>query len=288
MINLLHLSEIMTCKWVYETDLKVTFDEFEKFAKRNNFTILSRIKNGHRQLRLRRESIPIMQIESHDSDSTFSFMDIADLHIGHPDFNEAELRAKLKYAVDNNIQYVFIAGDIFEGCTDATSESHYYEQVQLAYDIFKDYSLNYFAINGNHDYTFEQIGLVNPIKRLEQMLNNVWINFFYFDTYVMDFIICGVIKRVMHVERQDFNKKKIFAQEKLAAFDKEGFLENSFQGETYPVRFFEVGHIHVNVQMYYSKKKIFISQPGCFLGKNNHENANIIKGKVIGQKVFMS
>ncbi len=287
MINLLHLSETMTCRWMYESDLKVPFETLEKFATRNNFTIQTRTKNGHRQHRLRRESIPILHL-SNELESSFSFMDIADLHIGHPDFNEAELRARLQYAVDTKIQYVFIAGDLFEGCTNATSESHYYEQIQQAYDIFKDYSLNYFAINGNHDYTFEQIGLVNPIKRLEQMLSNVWINFFYFDTYVMDFIICGVIKRVMHVERQDFNKKKIFAQEKLRAFDAEGLLENTYQGENYPVRFFEVGHIHVNVQMYYSKKKIFISQPGCFLGKNNHENANVIKGKVIGQKVFMN
>ncbi len=288
-VNLLHLCETMTYRWVNESEIKAPLDVFKKFARRNNFVIRTRrVRRGVTQYMLKRTDIPLLLISDTEMSNTFNFMDIADLHIGHPDFNENALREKLQYAVDNDISFVFIAGDIFEGCASETSESHYFEQIQLAYDIFKDYPLVYFAINGNHEYSFEQLGLKNPIERLEQMLNKVFISFFYFDTYIMDFIICGVIKRVMHVERQDFNKKTIYAQQKLRIFDEDGLLERTYKGETYPVRFFQVGHIHVNVQIYYPKKKIYISQPGAFLGKLAFDSGNIIRGRVINQRVFLT
>jgi DNA repair exonuclease SbcCD nuclease subunit len=216
-------------------------------------------------------------------------MDIADLHIGHPDFDEEALRDRLKQAVERGVEAVFIAGDIFEGFLDEAPETMpYLQQIELAYSIFKDYKLTYYAINGNHDLTFEQLGLPNPIKRLEVLLRNDGIDFHFFDTYLMDFVICGVIKRVMHVERQDFNKKSIFAILKLKMFDEAGMLSNEFEGTSYPVRFFQVGHIHVNVQMYYSKRKVFISQPGSFIRADKvAERANFIFGKVIDQRVFM-
>ncbi len=288
MVNLLHLCENMLLRWCNEDELRVPVPLFENFAKRNNFHILKRCIDGRYFYKLVRWGIPVFYISGNE-EKEFRFMDIADLHIGHPNFDELALREKLASAISNGVERVFIAGDVFEGVCSETVETHYYEQIEQAYSIFKDYPLKYYVINGNHDYTFEQVFLTNPIERLATRLKGIGIDFQYFDAYLVDFVICGVVKRVMHVERQDFNKKSIFAILKLKMFDEDGMLQNTYQDVTYPVRFFQVGHIHVNVQMYYAKKMIYISQSGSFIRTEKaFERANIISGRVIDHKVFMN
>ena len=289
MVNLLHLCEVMTNCWLSEDEIRVPFDVFKKFAKRNNFNIEKKTFDDVVKYKLKRKKIPVYFI-SGEEEKEFCFMDISDLHIGNKRFDGRALRERLQYAVDNGIKYVFISGDVFEGCTDETTEYSYLEQIMLAYYIFRDYpQLIFYVINGNHEYSFEQVGLPNPLKRLEAMLKCEGIDFNFFDVYLMDFIICGVVKRVMHVERQDFNKRRIFAALKIKKFDEEGSLKIKYNDKEYQVRFFQVGHIHINVQMYYAKKKVFISQPGSFLKREySGDRANIIRGKVIDGKIFMT
>ena len=286
-VNLLHICEIMTGRWVDESEIRVPIETFKRFAERNNFTVEKKLKGDTYKYKLSRVKIPIYFISGSDQ-KEFRFMDIADVHIGNAHFDEKALRNKLRYAVYSGVNQVFIAGDLFEGICNDNCEITYSSQIEYAFNIFKDYPLHYYAINGNHDYSFEQRSLPNPIKTLSIRLKEIGINFEYFDTYLMDFIICGVIKRVMHVERQDFSKKSIFATLKLKQFDEDGMLLNTYEGNTYPVRFFQVGHIHVNVQMYYSKRKVFISQSGSFIETDRSSDcANVISGNVIDQKVLM-
>ncbi len=286
-VNLLHLCETMTTRWFDESEIRVPIEVFKKFAERNCFVVDKKLKGDTYKYKLSRIKIPVYFISGSDQ-THFRFMDIADVHIGNALFDEKALRNKLQYAVYSGVQQVFIAGDLFDGACQEGCDTAYASQIDMAFRIFKDYPLHYYAINGNHDYSFEQRSLPNPIKTLSIKLNEVGIDFKYFDTYLMDFIICGVIKRVMHVERQDFSKKSIFATLKLKRFDEEGMLLNTYEGNTYPVRFFQVGHIHVNVQMYYSRRKVFISQSGSFIETDkNQDCANIISGKVIDQKVLM-
>ncbi len=276
--------------------LRVPLDVFTKFAERNNFRVSKRISRGRLRVKLFRKQIPVCVI-SDDSSPEFRFMDIADIHIGNPKFDENLLRSRLQYALDNNVRLVFIAGDIFEGISSEQEESHYCEQLNQAFDIFKDYPLTYHAINGNHDYSFEQVGLPNPIKTLESRLQAIGIDFNFHDVYLMDFVISGVVKRVMHVERQVYSLKRIFSILKLKQFDADNLLCNqvsaeispSLSGKNLPVRFFTVGHIHMNVQIYYSRKRVYISHPGSFLKdySEGDDCCNLITGRIIDQKVFL-
>ena len=277
----------MTGRWVDESEIRVPIEVFKRFAERNHFTIEKKSKGDTCKYKLSRIKIPVFFISGSDQ-KEFKFMDIADVHIGNAHFDEKALRNKLRYAVYSGVKQVFIAGDLFEGICNDNCEKVFSSQIEQAFNIFKDYPLHYYAINGNHDYSFEQRSFPNPIKTLSIRLKEIGIDFEYFDTYLMDFIICGVIKRVMHVERQDFSKKSIFATLKLKQFDEDGMLLNTYEGKTYPVRFFQVGHIHVNVQMYYSKRKVFISQSGSFIETDRClDCANVISGNVIDQKVLM-
>ncbi len=287
LVNLLHLCETMTTNYVEDSDLRVPIKYFRKFAERNHFSIETRVKGKKTKYKLVREDIPVYFI-SGEEEQEFKFLDIADTHIGHANFDEDLLRKKLEYAQELGIKQVFIAGDLFEGCCNSC-ESEYLAQINQAFSIFSCYPFSYYAINGNHDYSFEQAGFENPIKRLSTMLRAQGIDFNYFDVYLMDFIICGVIKRVMHVEKQDFNKRRIFSILKLKKFDEENMLQNYYDGKVYPIRFFQVGHIHVTIQVYYGKKKVYISQAGSFIdNKPFEECGNILQGTVIDQKVFMN
>lgn len=288
MVNLLHLCEMMVLRWHSEEEVNISIETLRKFAEKNHLELRQKLVKDKTKYKMVRKEIPVCFI-SDDSEKNFKFLDIADIHIGNKWFDENALREVLRQAVEVGIKDVFIAGDIFEGVSsECECLKEHSAQIEYAYQIFKDYPLTYYSINGNHDYTFEQIGMCNPIKILAAKLKEVGIDLYHFDTYIMDFVICGVVKRVMHVERQDFTKKRIFAVEKLRQFERELGLIVLHEGKEYPIRFFQAGHIHVNVQMYYPRRKIFISQSGSFLKKDgNEEKANFITGYVIDKKVFM-
>ena len=290
-VNLLHICEKMTTRWYAEEEIRVPIDSLKKFAEKNNLELKRRLAKNKVKYKMVRHAIPVHFI-SGEEESNIKILDISDIHIGNSNFDEEAFKGVLKQALDINVSAVFIAGDIFEGTTSDVADDNVIQvhiaQVDKAFELFKQFPLKYYVINGNHDYTFEQIGLANPVKMLASKLLNAGIEFHFFDTYVMDFIISGVVKRVMHVERQDFTKKKIFAVEKLRQFEKELGLIVYYGGIEYPIRLFQAGHIHINVQMYYARRKIFISQSGSFL-KNDEteERANFITAKVIDKKVFM-
>ena len=291
MVNLLHLCESMTTRWYTESEIKVPLEILRKFAEKNHFEMKRKISKKQEKYKLVRKEIPVFFI-SGEEENSIKILDISDIHIGDSNFCEQALRDTLKQAVETKVKAVFIAGDTFNGIfskgTDDEVIKIHSSQIEDAFSIFKDYHLSYYVINGNHDYTFEQIGLANPLKLLSIKLKEVGIEFNFFDTYIMDFIIAGVVKRVMHVERQDFTKKKIFAVEKLRQFEKELGVTIIYNGVEYPIRLFQAGHIHVNVQMYYARRKIFISQSGSFLKNDDvEERANFITAEVIDKKVFM-
>ncbi len=288
-VNLIHLCELMTRSYVYESQLRIPTKVFKHFATRNNFIVKTQVKNNKIRFKLYRKEIPIYYI-SGDDVKDFHFLDLGDIHIGNLKFDESSLRKRLAQAQEEGIKQVFIAGDLFEGCCNSC-EHQYLNQIEHAYRIFKDYPFSYYAINGNHEYSFEQLNYENPINRLQKMLRQDGVDFHYFDTYIMDFVICGVIKRVMHIENIDksgHDKSWTPAINKLDRFDEDGLLQNFYKGKLYTVRLFQIGHIHMNMQRFYSRKKVYISQAGSFIGDEPlEEKGNFIKGRVANKKVVI-
>ncbi len=288
-VNLLNLCEEMTKSYVEESRLRVSQDVFRKFAKKHHFIIKTQVKNNKMRFKLYRKEIPIYFI-SGEEEKEFSFLDLGDIHIGNKYFDEESLRKRLSEAIDKGVKYVFIAGDLFEGYN-SNSSIQYLSQIEYAYNIFKDYPLIYFAINGNHEYSFEQNGYDNPIRYLSVLLKKDGIEFHHFDTYIMDFIICGVIKRVMHIEnieKRGHDMDWSPAIDKLDIFEQNELLENFYKGRLYTVRLFQIGHVHVNMQRFYSKRKVFISQAGSFIGDDPYEKkGNFIKGRIVNKKVVI-
>lgn len=256
---------------------------FEDVAKRCGFETVFKGKGTKKCIRLRKRGIPIIMLYDKDISNKFNYLDLADIHAGHQDFSPEVLENVLaRYHRDGKpqVDYVFIAGDLFEGVPETEfsyelvmANPHMHEQaegilrhqVNLLFNVLSKFDFDYRAINGNHEYTFEQLGIESPIKLLETKMRNAGKRFTYYDTYIVDFVIAGVVKRMMHLESYQQREGAIHAYDRLARFKTHGGLNPYFGNQKYPIRLFQCGHVHKREELYESKDKIFISQSGSFI-----------------------
>jgi hypothetical protein len=273
--------------WLTEEKIPMDKRIFFNIAKRAGITILEKSINGKIHYSMQLNKIPVIFL-SNNRTNQFNFLDLADLHIGDKAFNEEEFRAILSKAVKDKVKYVFFSGDLLHGITiDETidrkcAKEVFIQQIRQAYNILIDYKLNYYAINGNHEYTFEQIGLENPLSVLAKAFRKSSRKFTYIDSYVADFIICGVGKRVMHIETQSKKRGEGVIQcvERLHAFKDEGDLFTEYKGKKYQIRFFQTGHFHGRLKVYDDKTNIYLTQPGALI--KDQQSGIFLKGEIKG------
>ena len=256
---------------------------FVDVAYRCGFEAVFRGKGTKKRIKLRKRGIPIVKLYDKETSNKINYLDIADIHAGHPDFSPEMLDEVLsKYHRDGkpSVDYVFIAGDLFEGVTDkefcfelvnAQPRMHTFvegilkHQVNLLFNVLSKYDFDYRAINGNHEYTFEQLGFDSPIKLLEEKMRKAGKKFTYYDTYIVDFIMGGVVKRMMHLESFYQRDGAVHSYDRLETFKRHGGLNPCYEGKKYPIRFFQCGHIHRREELYEARDKVFISQSGSFI-----------------------
>lgn len=256
---------------------------FVDVAQRCGFETVFRGKGYKKRIKLRKRGIPIEMLYDKETSNKINYLDIADIHAGHPDFSPEMLDTVLsKYYHDGKptVDYVFIAGDLFEGITDidysyelvmanprmhAQVEGILRHQVNLLFNVLVKYDFDYRAINGNHEYTFEQLGFDSPIKLLEEKMHKAGKRFKYYDTYIVDFIMGGVVKRMMHLESFYQRDGAVHSYDRLATFKRHGGLHPHYEDKRYPIRFFQCGHIHRREELYEARDKVFISQSGSFI-----------------------
>ncbi len=142
--------------------------------------------------------------------------------------------------------------------------------------------MNYHAINGNHEYCFEQLGVSHPLKVLEEKLRGVGINFTAYDTYIMDFVIAGVIKRMIHLESYYEKKTVCHSMERLYEFNRNGGLNvTTSEGNVLPIRFLTCGHVHLTMELYSSLYNVYVVQPGSLIvSENPYDSGIFIRGEV--------
>ncbi len=287
-------------------DLGMEPKTFEAIAKRCGFEPILIGERDRTQIRLKKRGIPIVMLYDKDTSREFSYLDIADLHVGHPEFSPELLDSTLAKYYKNGrpmVDYVFIAGDLFEGFTE---EAYTYElveanpgireklvkkrneHVKILFDILSKYDFDYRAINGNHEYTYEQVGIESPIALLERWMYQKNRHFMFYDTYIVDFIIAGVVKRMMHLEQFNMKPHSINAYERVHRFKSHGGLSPYYGDKKYPVRMFQCGHIHEKMELYDSTNKVYISQSGCFIEtKTDSTPAILMQGRVTDENLVL-
>lgn len=266
-----------------EASLGVKPQVFLDISQRCGFTPIFKKGDNEKTVKLRKNGIPIYKLYDKDVSNHFNYVDLSDLHVGHPHFSADVLENCLNKFYKNGkptVDYVFIAGDLFEGIT---SDIYSYDllkmnptvqkevedirrkQISKICNVLLKYDFDYRVINGNHEYTFEQLGLNSPTRELETIMRKRSKRFTFYDTYVVDFVIAGVVKRMMHLESYCQRDGANQAVDRLNEFKKHGGLKPRYENVPYNIRMFHCGHIHVHSEMYDSANKIFISQSGSFI-----------------------
>lgn len=302
MVNALKLMEKSNYNYAIadSNELGIEYDLLKDIALRCGFEVREKFKDSKRMFKLKKSGIPLVELYSWEDDNTFNFLDISDLHVGSENFNADKLNSILTEAMERNVRQVFIAGDVFEAVYEPSKydfrimnqqklkqiEKSFKHQLYTIYKILKQYNLNYYAINGNHEYCFEQLGIGQPLKELEEKLNQDGINFTSYDNYIMDFEIAGVIKRMIHLESYYERKTISHSMERLYEFERHGGLNITISnGEILPIRFLECGHVHLTMELYSSIHNVYVTQPGSLIvSENPYEPGIFVRGEVTKEK----
>lgn len=281
-------------------ELGIEYELFKSIAKRCGFLVQELKENGQLYFKLKKNGIPLVELYSSEESNKFNFLDLSDFHVGNKHFDENKLHKILQEAVEKNVNQVFIAGDVFEAVYDISQydfrimnmqkqkhiERCFKSQLYTIYNILKKYNLNYYVINGNHEYGYEQLGIMNPLRELEQKLRASGINFNAYDTYIVDFFVAGVVKRVMHLESYYERKTVCNAMERLYEFERHGGLEVKIsEKEVAPIRFLECGHVHLTMELYSARNNVYVIQPGSLIvTENPYESGIFVRGETTKEK----
>lgn len=201
---------------------------------------------------------------------TVRWLELSDIHAGSLQFDRKTLHQVLQRALDEGIKDVHIAGDLCDGYKvyrgHMTNLRYWQAQDQadeLA-EIFQQYPFRYLAIKGNHDYSFEKLGSVNPIKLIEDQVDD----FHFLDSYAADIVIAGVVCRMVHL-----GGGRAYA----LSYGGQTYVRDLFAGQgedvyvnglKYRMRFLHCGHLHTYIT--FEAAGIWITHSGNFQLPNDY------------------
>lgn len=201
---------------------------------------------------------------------TFRRGELSDTHAGSLQFDARGLIENLKRLEGEGFKEVHISGDLTDGFNvypGHLNNLRYWkseDQAAVLADILTKFNFNYTAIKGNHDYSFERMGGVNPIRILEKEVPN----FLFLDAFAGDMIIGGVAHRMVHLDGGRAYAKSYPGQTYIRNLMD---AEDEFvrvHGERYRLRTLQLGHFHTDMQ--YESSGVKITHPGNFQLPNDY------------------
>ena len=206
--------------------------------------------------------------ESSTKAQTIRLLEMSDIHCGCRTFAEENLRKYLEKAVKSGVEFVHIAGDLFDGNGVYRGHSknlRYHtaeEQVDKLYAILCEYDLWYIATLGNHDESFCTDGGVNPVRLLERRMAGSGKRFTYLNAFEGNVVHAGVVFRLIHLKGQ-MSKAKSYAPQRYLGNVLRSNFNNVMLGEKeYNIRSINAGHFHVQYSL--NLAGIFSVMPGNF------------------------
>lgn len=186
---------------------------------------------------------------------TEKWLEISDIRVGHILFDEASLRYVLDKANKEGYKKVYIAGDITAGHSKYQRGDKWkyidikyqtsQQQADYMISILSDYpELEYYAVHGIYDKSFEKYGQVNPLLLISKELNDRGIKFCYIEDFTCNVLINGCIKRVAYLDRRirPYTKSypsDIYIREQLENIG-ESIVVND---KTYKIQAIQIGNV---------------------------------------------
>lgn len=216
---------------------------------------------------------------------TIKWVELSDIHAGSIQFDEQGLRSVLALAVKEGFQQVHISGDLCDGFKVYPAHQNNLrfhkadDQANLLASVLMEFPLYYIACKGNHDYSYEKQGGINPIKLVENTVNqaNGQAKFTFLDSFAGDIVIAGMIKRMVHLDGGRAYAKSYPSQTYIRnLFDSHG--ENiPIGGKEYRIRFLQSGHFHTDIA--FESAGIFITHSGNFQFPNDYTTRRGLVGE---------
>lgn len=202
------------------------------------------------------------------------WIELSDIHAGSLQFDEQGLRDTLQQAVDGGYKEAHISGDLCDGYKvypGHLKNLRYWkaeEQAELLTEILLDYSLSYYAIHGNHDFSYVREGSPNPVSLIEKDMLKEGKHFSYLNGMAGDLVIYGTLKRLVHLDGGRVYAKSYPGQTYVRnLLDSHG--ENAWiAGKDYRLRFLQCGHFHTDVE--FESAGIYLTHPGNYQFPNEY------------------
>ncbi|MDO5557045.1 MAG: hypothetical protein Q4G05_02210 [Clostridia bacterium] len=205
---------------------------------------------------------------------TEKWLEISDLWVGSMFFDEASLRYMLKEATENKFYDVYIAGNLTFGHPRFLNNSininqelkTSFEQAKFLAGIFSDYpKLKYYAIHGSRDKSFENHGELNPLLFISKELSENGIDFTYIDSYTLNILINGGIKRMTSLEKNKNTYTKSYPIDLYTRNQLSNIGRNMIKDNTnYKMRCLQIGNVLFDSYDYRAKMYITTSSGFVF------------------------
>ena len=140
------------------------------------------------------------------------WVELGALYAGHRTFDKNALEHFLSETVKRGYTEVHFSGDLCAGPppkpnanngSDWTSWTHpeSSQQAQLIVDVLRKFpTLNYVAINGINELTFEKRKQINPLILVQRDLRQEGINFMYKPTTTLNLVVDGFVQRIVYLK----------------------------------------------------------------------------------------
>lgn len=278
MANAIKIIRTGTAKWLRESEIE-NIIALKEIAKNSGFEILQRKEGAIKFVRFRQKKLPTFLVTS---EKNVKFLCLSDLHITSLYTNKQKIQSVLRMAKKVDVQYVFISGDLCEGIHmgknhDKTITTDVNElQANEVVKILQEFDFKYYAIAGNHDFSFELENQINPLEIIEEKMKDRGRFFKFIPSFQASLVISDFAMNLIHIDSgfAHCNTKQPCIQyfEKVVLKKP---LEVKHTEKNYPLKIVQVGHMHNHFRKNYKLNQIniHILQPGS--AKKNMTNYSI-------------
>lgn len=234
-------------------DLDVTIDELERLKKLGFNVIINKEEESASINTSVVNNCAVITLKN-SKKTTVKWVEINDLYVGNIYFSEQDLRYFLDKAKKEKYKYVYIAGNLTAGHSKYKKQNEYLslktniEQAKKVVEILSDYPcFEYYAIHGDTDCSFEKYKEINPLYIIQSELSDKGIKFNYIPDYVANFVIEGVVKRMMQIKSGRNTYTISYPMDLVIRKQFENTLDNVIiNGENYKLAFLQFGRIKNN------------------------------------------
>lgn len=204
------------------------------------------------------------------------YAEVSDIHCGCEAHDSEGFEWFLKYCEDHGVKHIHNSGDTTDGTGVYPGQVNYLKyvteeaQINVFLDVASKFKFDWYAIDGNHDFSWLKKGAPSPNKLISQQLPNYhYIPGKTQQVVRADLVISGVMKRMVHPWSN--TGRSTYAKSYPGQIYLRNCMENGVQFEIgnriYHLQLLQYGHLHYD--MAYTSFGVRVTHPLSFQKPND-------------------